>query len=160
MKKTCTICLICCLTIGGCLKRGDIYYSVTIRNRSNEELNLGLVEGWRGVLFSGSNPGTGGVCDGLEWPVPDEVTITWKSVRHGMEEAAKKHSEQAGKELEQYLKDKDASKLSDSYPPELYEDHKVVLVLKEKVPKRPYGEIYITYMGDEKFEVAYKPKTK
>lgn len=144
-----------CFIIGGCQK-GDTWYSVSFKNSSGNNLHDGKVVGWRGVLGPSGNFG------GLTLPVPDEITITWKSPIVGKENDAQKHLEQVERKLDKYFKENlgEGKELAlpeyESFPSALFKSHKVVLVLKNKVPKKPNGDITIDYVGNDKFEVDFQ----
>jgi hypothetical protein len=150
---TISICLFCI----GCQKN-DIWYNAVFDNTTDTYLHDGKVTGWPGVL------GPGGNYIGLTIPVPDEISITWNSIKPGKEEIYRKHKEAVEQIVQENLK---ATENSDKViipeipdPPEgIFEPHKVVLVLKGKVPKKPKnGEILITYTGDENFDIEYIEK--
>lgn len=151
MKKTrCVLIIICGILFSGC--RDTDWCTVITKNISETDLYDAKIIGWSGVRTIGGNFG-GSI------PVPDEITITWKSTKQGKEKEAKEHLvkiDEAVKEyMDKYLKDKSTPYPEyESFPPALFEDHKVILVLKDKVPKRPKnGEILITYTGNENFEI-------
>lgn len=145
------------LLISGCQSQKSDWCTVNTTNESNVDIYDAKVIGWPGVLAIGGN--FGGFL-----PVPDEITITWQSAMNGKEEEAKKHfvkiDTMVKEYMDKYLKDKSTPYPQyDSFPPTLFETHKVVLVLKGKVPKRPKnGEIVITYTGEENFDVHYIEK--
>ena len=140
--------------INGCRKQETDWCTVITKYDSDTELYDAKVIGWPGVLTIGGN--FGGTI-----PIPDEITITWKSAIAGKEKEAEEHRVKvnalAQKYIEESLKDESIPYPEyESFPSDLFESHEVVLVLKGKVPKRPKkGEIVITYIGDEIFEVKY-----
>ena len=144
-----------CFIIGGCQKNST-WYSVSFKNSSGTNLHDGKVLGWRGVL------GPSGYFGGLTLPVPDEITITWKSPIVGKENDAQKHLEQIEQKLDKYFKENlgEGKELAlpeyESFPSALFKSHKVVLVLKNKVPKKPNGDITINYVGNDKFKVNFQ----
>lgn len=156
------IAIIICLS--GC--RENISYDLRTRNQSNEKLyECTIIEFEKYIpSWSATNPGTGGSAGPATVPVPDKLTITWKTVRLGKEKEAESHEKKIDMLLDDYFKksEMDASfpyPKYVSFPQDLYEDHKVDIILKDKVPKRPKnGEIIITYMGNENFDVQYIEK--
>ncbi len=146
------------LMFSGC-QMNDIWYKAVFDNSTDTYLHDGKVIGWPGVL------GPGGNYIGLTIPVPDEITITWKSIKPGKEDVYKAHKENVEKILQEHLKatadSEDIVIPETPDPPQgIFEIHEVVLVLKDKVPKKPKnGEIVITYTGSENFDVKYTEGT-
>jgi len=157
-------CLLSLTCLSGC--RNDIWYAVRTKNLSNDKMYECRVAGWPyRVVWGGVNPGTGGgVNAGCNTPVPDEIVITWKTIRPGQEVVLKQYEEELERVADEWAKatenfTKDVPYPSIEEPEGIFDDHRVVLVLKDKVPKRPVnGEIVITYLGNEQFEVQYVQK--
>jgi hypothetical protein len=144
------------LIAAGCGLRNDTWYSVTFTNHSNQILEDGKVIGWPGVLFSGYNPGTGGSSGGLVSPVPDQITLTWKTAKPGGQE----YRDKIEKMLDEVMKDPTAPIPSyERFPPDLFEDHSVTVVLKDRVLRRLQGKIYINIYDDDRVEVSYVETT-
>lgn len=143
------------LLIVGCQNQPTDWCTVITKYGPDaSEMYDAKVIGWSGVLTIGGN--FGGFL-----PVPEEITITWKSVIKGKEKEAEEHrakvNAMAQKYMEESIKDDSIPYPEyESYPSDLFESHEVVLVLKDKVPKKPKsGEIVITYTGGENFDVKY-----
>lgn len=142
------------LLINGCQSQKPDWCTVITTNESGIDMYDAKVIGWQGVLTIGGN--FGGFL-----PVPDEITITWKSAIKGKEQEAKellaKIDVMVKEYMDKYLKDKSTPYPEyESYPSDLFESHEVVLVLKGKIPKKPKnGEVTITYTGNESFDVKY-----
>lgn len=156
MKKLiCLLVITASLLLSGC--RGVDWCTVITKNDSTIEMYDAKVIGWPGVLTIGGN--FGGFL-----PVPDEITITWNTIKLGEEDIYRKHKETVERIIQENLKTQENSakviipEIPD--PPEgIFETHRVVLVLKGKVPKRPKNaEIVITYTGEENFDVHYIEK--
>jgi hypothetical protein len=137
----------------GCDLRNDIWYSVHFTNQSNQKLYDGKVTGWPGVLFAGSNPGTRGASFGLVSPVPDQITLTWKTAKPGGQEYYEQTEQKEWEEIRS-----NSSNTYEVYPSNLFEDHSVTVVLKDRVPKRLQGEININIYDNDRVEVSYVEK--
>jgi hypothetical protein len=140
----------------GCGLRNDTWYSVNFANNSNQKLYGGKVIGWPGVLFAGSNPGTGGSSGGLVSPVPDQITLTWKTAKEGGKEYYEKNEEI----VREAIKNNSTTSLNyEMFPSNLFEDHSITVVLKDRVPRRLQGKIYINIYNDDRVEVSYVETT-
>ena len=142
------------MLIGGCQEQKSDWCTVITKYDADIELYDAKVVGWPGVLTIGGN--FGGTI-----PIPDEITITWKSAIVGKENEAEEHRVKVNAMAQKYIEDslKDESipyPDYESFPSELFESHEIALILKGKVPKKPTsGKIVITYTGGENFDVKY-----
>jgi hypothetical protein len=140
----------------GCGLRNDTWYSVTFTNKSSQRLIDGRVISWPGVVFGTAYPGTSGGSGGLTFPVPNDITLTWKTAKPGGQE----HLDKIEKMLEEVMKVPNAPiPKYEQYPPDLFEDHSVAVVLKDRVPRRLQGKIYINIYDDDRVEVSYVETT-
>jgi serine protease inhibitor ecotin len=49
--------------------------------------------------------------------------------------------------------------MNERFPPDLFEDHSVTVVLKDRVLRRLQGKIYINIYDDDRVEVSYVETT-
>ena len=157
--KQSIICLLLIIGLVGC--KNKIWYNVVTRNHSDQKFYAGKIEEFEKYIpsWSATYPGAGGNAGPLRFPVPDKITILWKSIKPGKEKAVELHEKKIDAIGGGFLPE-DRSDLPKytRFPSDLYVDHKVVLILKGKVPKKPEdGDIVITYMGDENFDVKWEP---
>jgi hypothetical protein len=141
--------------LSGC--RDEVWYDVKFVNCTNQNIQDGKVIGWKGVVVPAA-----GTQAGITNPVPDCFVITWKTVKPEKEEYLKKLEEKWQKESNGYLI-VDKNSMAPAFPElkqleGIFDDHKVEVTLKGKVPRRPQGEITIEFHESDRIEVQYVEK--
>lgn len=145
--------LLLMICLAGC--RDDFFYNIVTENKSDQQMYQCEIFGWKQRVV------WGGVNGGVTATVPDSMTITWKTIKPGKAEIFNQYKEESERLFEEYVKatedfTQDAPHPNIKEPEGIFDEHVVEIILKGRVPKRPNGDILITYLGDEKFEVAFK----
>ncbi len=151
--------LSCLVLVIGCNNDdgNEIYYSVIIENETESVLHELTLHDWPGVS------GTFGRNSGITNPVPDIIRITWKSAIQGKETEAEEYLKKITQDFNKPL-----NRTSDNsrgflafdereiFPTDLFKTHEATLVLKDKIPQKPCGDITISYIGNEDFELEFQ----
>jgi len=150
------------LSLQGC--RNDIWYSVSTKNLSSTKGYDHKMEGWNQYVVWGGH-------GAIRTPVPDVIFITWKTVKpekKGVFHEYDQKTEAIYLEMAQYggmsktkedeieLQELEKKLSSIKEPEDVYDYHKVKVILKDKVPKRPtQGNIRIEIHDNEQVKVQY-----